>query len=59
MTAKSKREQLAEDIAYYVETHARYADMTRREAVMEAVWVLMDDPGATRQFLDAIGTPDV
>lgn len=54
-TATSKREQLAEDIANYVETHARYADLTKREAVMEAVRVLTNDIGAAQQFVYAIG----
>lgn len=50
-----ERAALAEGIADYVETHAMYDEMTKREAVVAAVRVLTDDIGAAQNYLTAIG----
>ena len=55
VSSDKARQKLAEAIADYVETHARYADLSKREVVVEAVRVLTDDIGAAQQFVYAIG----
>lgn len=55
MTESDERAALAEGIADYVETHAMYDEMTKREAVVAAVRVLTDDIGAAQNYLTAIG----
>ncbi len=49
------KKALAEQIADYVATNARYDEMGRREVIIEAVWVLTNDIGAAQKFVQAIG----
>jgi hypothetical protein len=55
LATTSPKRVLAEEIANYVETHGRWDDLTKREAVIEAVLVLTEDIGAAQQFVQAIG----
>lgn len=47
-------EVFAQDIAHYVRTHARWAEMSKEAAAREAILVALTDPSATPQLLDAL-----
>lgn len=47
--------EFAVSMADYMMSHVRYEELTKREAVIEAMSVLMGDIGAAQAFLNAIG----
>ncbi len=49
------KQAFAERMADYVETHKRYSEFTKREAVVTAFRVLTEDIGAAQTFCDVIG----
>lgn len=55
---KAAQSEFASSIADYLETHEKYEEMTKREAVIAAVLVLMHDAGAFAAFLKACGFDD-
>ena len=54
---RDARERLAVSVADYVETHKRYAELSKREVAIATVRCLTDDIGGAQSFLDAIGVP--
>lgn len=52
-----RRDAFIKGVADYVETNARWAEMSKREAVEATVRLLVEDVGAAQSFLDAIGVP--
>lgn len=54
MSGRDARE-FAEGIANYVQSHGRYTRLTKRQAMVEAVLVLINDIGAAQGYLQTIG----
>lgn len=49
------KEEYAEKIVRYVETHPRYSEFTNRDAALAAINCLLYDVGAAHDFLQVIG----
>lgn len=57
MSTREEKLSFARLIADYVETGRDYELIDKRQAVIEAVLVLLEDIGAAQRYLQAIGVP--
>lgn len=53
--AEPTKGDFVKKIADYVETHVKYDELTKRQAVESALYVLLNDIGAANDFLRVIG----